>query len=223
VPTETRINWLKHPDLPREIRNHIYSYTLPSDMGMQDNVLDPNLRLLFVNQQTQDECLELLHDCKDNRSLHLEYSSITSLVAGLDSLTDNSLGPFQSLTISTTGPYNGHRDLSIPTIPSNRGLHSYNICPTLKLSATDCHFEIEFACPECYTRDFYKREVHYACITILSKVNRLVGARFAGTTVNCVVKSIRTLATSRGGPCPSPLPLYEREVRYSFLHLENPC
>jgi hypothetical protein len=52
VSTETRINWLEHLDLPREIRNNIYSQTLPSEIRMHDNVLDSNLRLLFVNQLT---------------------------------------------------------------------------------------------------------------------------------------------------------------------------
>jgi hypothetical protein len=213
VSTETRINWLEHPDLPREMRNHIYSYTMPSEMRMRDNVLDPNLRLLFVNQQTQDECLELLHDWKNNRALHLEYSSITSLVAGLDALADNSLAPFQQLTISSAGPYNGHRDISIP---STRPQHSCNVCPTLKLSATDCHFEIEFACPECPTQSFYKDELHYACITLTRKVARLTGPRFAGKTVRCCIKTdTRTLATLKGEDDEietSSLPTYKREV-----------
>jgi hypothetical protein len=213
VSTETRINWLEHSDLPREMRNHIYSYTMPSEMRMRDNVLDPNLRLLFVNQQTQDECLELLHDWKNNRALHLEYSSITSLVAGLDALADKSLAPFQRLTISSTGPYNGHRDMSIP---SNRPQHSCNICPTLKLNATDCRFEIEFACPDCSTQSFYKDELHYACITLTQKVARLTGQRFAGQTVRCCIETdTATLTTLRGEEGEietSSLPTYKREV-----------
>jgi hypothetical protein len=181
VSTETRINWLEHPDLPREMHNHIYSYTMPSEMRMRDNVLG--------------------------------YSSITSLVAGLDALADNSLAPFQQLTISSTGPYNGHRDISIP---STRPQHSCNVCPTLKLSATDCHFEIEFACPECPTQSFYKDELHYACITLTRKVARLTGPRFAGKTVRCCIKTdTRTLATLKGEDDEietSSLPTYKREV-----------
>jgi hypothetical protein len=211
VSTETRINWLEHPDLPREIRNNTYSHTLPSEMRMRDNVLDPNLRLLFVNQQTQDECFELLNDWKNNRALHLEYSSITSLVAGLEALADNSLAPFQQLTISTTGPSNGHRDLSIP---SDRPRHSCNICPTLKLSTIECRFEIEFACPACYMQSFYKDELQFACKTILSKVNRLARPHFAGIELRCIQKNTRSLEMMRGesGEVESSLPTYKHEV-----------
>jgi hypothetical protein len=211
VSTETRINWLEHLDLPREIRNNIYSQTLPSETRMHDNVLDPNLRLLFVNQHTQDECFELLNDWKKNRALHLQYSSITSLIAGLDALADNSLAPFQQPTISTTGTYNGHRDLSIP---SDRPRHSCNICPTLMLSDTECRFEIKFACPARYMQSFYKDELRYGCKTIFSKVNRLARPHLAGIELRCIQKNTRSLAMMRGesGEVESLLPTYKREV-----------
>jgi hypothetical protein len=58
------------------------------------------------------------------KDIKLEYPSITSLAAGLDSLPDLSLARFERLTIFTTGPYNGHSNQHTATNFSKYGFRT---------------------------------------------------------------------------------------------------
>jgi hypothetical protein len=207
------VNFLTQPRLPREVRGKIYAYALPPEIVVKDGKMDTLLGLLFVNRQLRAECLEAIGSSTYEKHLKLRYTSITSLVKGLDSLPDLSLARFGNFTIYSTGPYNGHCHRY-----SFAGAHSCNICPTFKQRGDRCWFEIEYNCQSCAA--FHQRELTYACATITSKIQRLTGVQ-REHTVPVIVTAEYTLARAiaphaekkHGVTLPRWVRRYQREVR----------
>jgi hypothetical protein len=66
------------------VRDKIYAYALPPEIVVKDGKMDTLLGLLFVNRQLRAECLEAIGSSTYEKHLKLRYTSITSLVKGLE-------------------------------------------------------------------------------------------------------------------------------------------
>jgi hypothetical protein len=129
---KARVNWINDGTLPRELRDEIYGYLLPSDILARYGTLNKLelFDLLSINSRSSKEISELLRD----KHHHIfEFTSIASMFNALDSASVLILVPYKKLTIRDKGLYNGHSNL----FGNNNGWHRTNICSTLHRDGDD--------------------------------------------------------------------------------------
>jgi hypothetical protein len=199
VNTNAAVNWLYHAHFPRELRNKIYDYTLPSDITIHNGVVTSEVgKLLSIDRRSRREFLEQMRLTHHHT---LEYTSGTALVHSLTSLPAGSFAPYRHLTITVVGAYNGHSN----TYGGN-GFHRTNIAPTLLREADKISFEIEFACSDCWTEDFPRRELWFRLPLVLRGFVRVSAE---GVRVRTNVRWRRLSGTA-------PLmPSYDENVSYA--------
>lgn len=175
--TITRIDFLNV--LPRELRDKIYDASLPHEILILDGKIDDAIAaLLSITHRSRAEILDLV---RRNHVLKLSYTSITTLVTSLDAMPANFLAAFNSLTITSSGPYNCHA-----SVYGTHRFHRCNVCPTLQLRGDRVWFEVDFACNNCDRSVFYWREIEYACHTLQLKVERVTGKNLSNQLLDVI-------------------------------------
>jgi hypothetical protein len=176
--TANPVDWTADGVLPPEVRDEIYADTLPDDIVYHDNVLCSDVAdVLSINHASREGIQEEL--TRKDRRIVFEYSSNTAMLHGLDSLPTDSLASYKNLIITVKGAYNGHSNI----YSNNNGCHRTNISPTLLREGEEVSFHVVYACLDCKYQDFYKRELEFACPTILAKFERLTGMAFTAGVV----------------------------------------
>lgn len=167
LTTSNRVNWIHNDRLPRELRDKIYKYLLPSNILIRDGVFDaPDLaNILVINSQSNKEIRDLMQD------YIFEFTSITAMLSALESAPALCLAPYKKLTVRVNGPYNGHSNI----YGNNNGWHRTNICPTFRRDRDTVWFETGYTCLDCEDEPFAQRELKFAVPTLLRLFEPLIG------------------------------------------------
>jgi hypothetical protein len=173
INTNAPVDWLQHAHFPRELRNKIYDYALPSEITIHNVVVTSEVaKLLSIDRPSRREFLEKV---RLTRHYTLEYTSNTALFHSLTSLPAGSFAPYRHLTITAVGAYNGHSNTH-----GGNGFHRTNIAPTLFREGDGISFEMQFACSNCWTEDFYRQELWFALPLVLPEFVRVSGMNLQG-------------------------------------------
>lgn len=169
--SEVKVNWLEDARVPQEIRDMLYEACVPAEVLVKNGRRICDFNLVGVNRLALAAFTPLLLA----RSVHrFEFKSITKMLKRLNRMPVGYFNRFHSFTVGPepTAPYNGHSNMFSPA-----GVHGCNVCPTLKVTGRTYEWEIALTCTACPDAPFYRRELAYACATILAKVQRVMGSR----------------------------------------------
>lgn len=169
--SEVKVNWLEDVRVPQGIRDMLYEACVPAEVLVKKGRRISDFNLIGVNHGALVAFSPLLLV----RSVHrFEFKSITKMLKRLNRMPVGYFNRIHSFTVGPgpTAPYNGHSNMFSPA-----GVHGCNVCPTLKVTGRTYEWEIALTCTACPDAPFYRRELAYACATILAKVQRVMGSR----------------------------------------------